>query len=116
MLFFCLLLFMDFLEILYEIVDLGDIEELTDYIGRLDKANSQDILFDSALENALRIEKISMEPRYFSKKGLLTILVFGKTPSLVVKRALEECFNFEGIILFSKRQDLPLTFLIAYHN
>lgn len=56
MLLLSFLLFVDALQVLYQVIDLRNIEELADHIGRLNIAESKDVLLDRTGKVSLRVQ------------------------------------------------------------
>jgi hypothetical protein len=97
----CIFLLMDLLQIVNKIVYLGDVKELSNNVRWLHETKSEGVLIDCTCIIALGIVQISMQFGYFGQKGLLAILVFGKSPGLVVEGSLKEGLYFEGVNFFS---------------
>jgi hypothetical protein len=111
-----LLFLVDALQVLDEVVDLGDVEELADDVGGLDEAESEDVLLDGAGEVALGVEQVAVQARDLGQQRLLAVLVFSEPPRLVVEGTLEEGLDLEGVVLLEQRQDDALALLVAHHQ
>ena len=55
-----------------------------------------------------------MQSRYLGKQRLLTVLVFGESPSLVIEGPLKECLYLERVIFLKEWEDDALTLLVAH--
>ncbi len=93
--------FMHFLKILNQKIDLGNVQILSNDVRRLYKANCENVLFNCIRKFAFGVQRVAVKSWDLSEKTLLTILVFGKSVSFMVKRSLEESFDLERIVPFN---------------
>lgn len=106
-----LFFFMNFLEILNQIIDMCNIEEFSDNIRWFNVSNCLDIFLDCFIEIILSIEIITMKSWYLCKQSRIWVLIFSEFPSYIEERSLEEILYFESIFPFFESNQFLFWFI-----